>query len=650
MSSKYAPLAEQIIDSVGGPENIASVFNCQTRLRFTLRDDGKADADAIKALDGVASALYAGDMFQVIIGTHVKDVYEEVERLLPATGEGSGDDAPADGAKKKFNPINTFITFISATIMPVIPALAGAGMISALLSLLVVFNLSSTESQTYIVLAFMANAVFHFLPIFLAFSAAEKLKTNRILAAVIAAMMLHPTWGALVEAGEQVRLFEIIPLTLTSYASSVIPILLVVWVQSYVERFLEKIIPNSIKIVVIPMILFLVVGILAFALLGPVGTFLGSGIAVGFEWLAANAPWAPVFLVGALWPIMVMFGVHIAVAPLLFLQLSTYGYDSLIGPGAVVANIAMATAGAVVAFRVKDIKEKQIATAGSITAFMGITEPVLYGVNLPRRYPLIAGIIGGAAGGLYAGLTGVRRFAAGNSSIPTLPMYIGEGTLRHLINIVIALLITAAVTATLTMLLGSRFEAKAKRLAAEAAEAAPEFPAVSGPASASTPAASAAQTAIAMATVDLTSPCRGTVVALSNVPDAAFASGALGPGIAVEPLDGRIVAPCGGTIVAAMPTGHAYGIRTDDGLEILVHIGVDTVQMKGEGFTPQVKKGDVVQAGHTLANVDLNAIKDAGHPATVIVIITNRGDITEIAPVDEASDVIAGEPIVALTH
>ncbi|MDF1489134.1 beta-glucoside-specific PTS transporter subunit IIABC [Tessaracoccus caeni] len=648
MSSQYAPLAEQIIGLVGGPENIASVFNCQTRLRFTLRDDAKANMQAVKDLDGVASALFAGDMFQVIIGTHVKDVFEEVARLLPASAEGPGDDAPAGGAKKKFNPINSFITFISATIMPVIPALAGAGMISALLSLLVVFNLSSTDSPTYIVLAFMANAVFHFLPIFLAFAAADKLKTNRILAAVLAAMMLHPKWAEIVAAGEPIALFEFIPLTLTSYASSVIPILLVVWVQSYIERFLEKIIPNSIKLVVIPMILFLVVGTLAFSLLGPIGTFLGSGIAIGFEWLAANAPWAPVFLVGALWPIMVMFGVHIAVAPLLFLQLSTYGYDSLIGPGAVVANISMAVAGAVVAFRVKDLKEKQIATAGSITAFMGITEPVLYGVNLPKRYPLIAGVIGGAAGGLYAGLMGVRRFAAGSSSIPTLPMYIGEGTMRHLINIVIALLITTAVTGTLTAILGSRFDAKAKRLAASTAASTSAAAPVSTPAAAAVTGSVA--TAVAVATADLTSPCRGTVVALANVPDAAFASGALGPGIAVEPLDGRIVAPCGGTIVAAMPSGHAYGIRTADGVEVLVHIGVDTVQMKGEGFSPQVKKGDVVQPGQTLAQVDLDAIKAAGHPATVIVIITNRGGIAEISPVNEASDVIAGEPIVALTH
>ena len=568
MSSKYAPLAEKVIELVGGPGNVVSVFNCQTRLRFTLRDETRADPKAFAGVDGVASALYAGDMFQVIIGTHVKDVYDEVAAQLGNGGDAS-DDEPAAGPKRKFHPINAFITFISATIIPIVPALAGAGMISALLALLTAFNLISKESQTYVVLSFMANAVFFFLPIFLAFSAAEKLKTNRIIAAAIAAMMLHPGWSALVAKGEAVHVFGIIPLTLTTYSSSVIPILLIVWVQSYVERFLERVIPNAIKIVVIPMILFLVVGLLAFSVLGPIGTLLGKGFAIGFDWLAANAPWAPALLVGATYPILIMFGVHAALAPLVFLQLGTYGYDSLVGPGAVVSNTSMAVAAAIVALRVRDAKMKQIATASSITAFMGITEPALYGVNLPKRYPLIAAMIGGAAGGLYAGITGVRRFAVGSSSVAT-----------------------------------------------------------------------------ATRTLSLVSPCRGTVVPLSAASDAAFASGALGPGTAVEPLEGRIVAPCAGTVRAAMPTGHAYGIHTDDGVEVLVHVGVDTVKMKGEGFVPAVKQGDRVEAGQTLVTADLAAIKAAGHPATVIIVVTNSEEIAAVTPRDDVDEVIAGEPIV----
>lgn len=648
MATKYATVVEEIVERVGGPENIAGVFNCQTRLRFTLKDMKKANTKDFENLDGVVSAMVAGGMFQVIVGTHVKDVFDELEPYLKSKGvnvSGEGVEEESDGPKE--NLVNRFISFISAVIMPVIPALAGAGMISALLALLVAFKLISTEDQTYIVLKFMADAVFYFLPIFLAFSAADKLKTSRVLAMVMAGMLLHPTWIGLVAAGEPVTVFGFIPLTLAGYSSSVIPILLVVWVQSYVEKFLNRIVPKSINMIVVPMLVFLVVGLLAFSVLGPAGGFLGKGIALFFEWLQAHAAWAPALLIGSLWPLMVMFGVHIAVAPLLFMQLAELHYDSLIGPGAIVANISMACAAGVVALRSKDVKEKQIATAGSITAFMGITEPALYGTNLPKRYPLIASMIGGAAGGLYAGITGVRRFAAGSSSLPALPLYVGDDTLRHLINIIIALVITGVVTVTLTLVLAPRFEKKA---AAQAALNAAEAEAAAAAAAKDEADAEAAAVAHVGATTDVCAPVQGSLVPLAKVPDPAFAAGALGKGIGVEPADGRILAPVSGKIIAALGSGHAYGIRTDTGVEILVHIGVDTVSMKGEGFTPAVKKGDVVKAGELLASVDLAAIAAAGHPATIIVLVTNTAKLADVSPLADAGDVVAGEPILTVTN
>ena len=371
MSVKYAPLAEEIIGLVGGPENIAKVYHCVTRLRFSLRDESKVDPRKISELDGVAQALTSGGVFQIVIGTHVKDVFDEVEKALAASGVDIG--SSASEPEQKMNPVMKVIDFISSTFTPVIPAIAGAGMVSAVLALLVFFGWVSTDDQSYAIISFIANACFYFLPIFLAFSAARKLGTNPYLAAVVATMLLHPNWSEMVTAGEPVKLFEIIPLTLTMYSSSVIPILLIILVQSYVEKFLEKVIPNSIKIVVIPMIVFLVMGVLAFSILGPIGAILGGYLADFFLWLSVNAPWAAPTLIGALLPVMVMFGVHTAVGPIGLLQLGQLGYDTIFGPGALCSNISQAAAAAVAAFRSKDMKFRQVATAGAITAFMGVT-------------------------------------------------------------------------------------------------------------------------------------------------------------------------------------------------------------------------------------------------------------------------------------
>ncbi len=641
MSVKYAPLAEEIVELVGGPENVAKAYHCQTRLRFSLRDESKAEATKIAELDGVVQTLSAGGVFQVVIGTHVKDVFEEIDKLITAAGVDLSDASSVP--EQKMNPVMKVIDFISSTFTPVIPAIAGAGMVSAVLSLLVFFKWVSPEDQTYAVIAFAANTCFYFLPIFLGFSAARKLGTNPYLAAVVAAMMLHPTWAGMVAAGEPVKLFDLIPLTLTSYASSVIPILLIIFVQSYVEKFLNRVIPRSIEIVVVPLLVFLIMAVLAFSVLGPIGAIVGGYLADFFLWLSVHLPWAAPTLIGALLPVMVMFGIHTAVGPIGLLQLGQLGYDTIFGPGALCSNIAQAAAASVAAFRAKDGKFRQVATAAAITAFMGVTEPALYGVNLPKRYPLIAAMIGGGAGGFFAGITGTRRFATGSSGLPAIPMYIGDGTLQYFYQIIGALLISVAVTVVVAIVLSVRFERKE-------AEKAAKIAAPSLVQTISTPATTGATSVAAIVAVDeLTAPCQGTVVPLKDIADAAFASGALGPGLGIEPQDGRIVAPCPGTVVAAMDSGHAYGIRTDDGVEVLIHVGIDTVQMNGEGFAPAVKKGDRVAAGATLANVDLAAIAAAGYPSTVIFVVTNAKKLAGVEPIAEGS-VVAGEPVIRIKH
>ena len=454
MRKNYQELAAQILPLVGGKENIIRVYHCQTRLRFTLADESKADDKALEALDGVRKVIRSAGVYQVVIGTDVADLFAVLE---PMCGTGG---AKAEAPEEKKGPLTVVIDFVAGTFQPIIPALSGAGMLKALMALLVVFNAIDSTSQTYAIFNFFADAAFYFLPILIAFCEAQKLKCNPILAAAVAGIMMHPNWSAMVTTGDPVRFFEVIPFSLVSYSGTVIPIILVILAQAQVEKLLNKYIPKSVNLVFVPMLTFLIMGTLALAVLGPIGNFLGGYLSIFFNFLSVNASWAPAVLIGAFLPLMVMFGLHNGVAPLGVMQMADLGYDSIFGPGCVCSNIAQGVAALVVAIRTKDIKLRQVATSGGITALMGITEPVLYGVNLPKKYPLIAAMIGGGCGGLYAGLTQTHRYATGSSGLPAILLYIGEDSMTCFINIIIALLITAVVTAVAAWVLSIKFEKK----------------------------------------------------------------------------------------------------------------------------------------------------------------------------------------------
>lgn len=454
MRKNYKQIAQDVVAGVGGAENIKNLYHCQTRLRFALADESKADKEGLEKLDAVKKVILNGGVYQVVIGTDVAEVFDAIQPLLPNQAAAQADTAPA----QKKNAFERVIDFVAGVFQPVIPALSGAGMLKALLALLVVFNLVDSTSQTYAIFNFFADAVFYFLPILLAFTQAQKLKCNPILAAAVAGIMMHPNWGAMVAAGEPVRFFDLIPFHLVSYTGTVIPIILVVFVQAYVEKALNRLIPKSVNLVFVPMLTFLVMGTLALAVLGPIGSVVGDYLALVFNFLAVNASWAPAVLIGGLLPLMVMFGLHNGVAPLGVMQMAELGYDSIFGPGCVCSNIAQGVAALVVSIRTKNAKDRQVATSGGITALMGITEPVLYGVNLPKKYPLISAMIGGACGGLYAGLTHTHRFATGSSGLPAVLLYIGDDSMTCLYNIIIALVITAVVTAVVTYILSLKFE------------------------------------------------------------------------------------------------------------------------------------------------------------------------------------------------
>ena len=599
MSKKYNSLAKKIVELVGGKENINEVYHCVTRLRFKLADEQKTDVTRLEETDGVTKVIQNAGVFQVVIGTHVSEVFEEVEKYVDINSKNVSE------VTEKKGIVNTIIEFVAGTFQPVIPALSGAGMVKAVLALLVVFNVITTDSQTYTLLNIFADGVFFFLPMILAYTEAQKLKCNPILAVGVAAMMLHPNWIALVQAGEPVHFFGAIPFTLATYTSSVIPIILVVLVQSYVERFLNHWIPKSVELVFVPMLTFLIMGTLAFSVLGPIGSILGGYLADFFTFLSTNASWAPALLIGGFLPIMVMFGLHNGVAPLGVMQMGQLGYDSIFGPGCVCSNIAQATASAVVAIRTKDKKLKQVATSGSITAYMGITEPTLYGVNLPKKYPLIAAMIGGASGGLYAGLTQTHRFATGSSGIPAVLLYIGDNTMTCFYNILVALLISIVVTAVLTLLLSLKFEGKEDQ-----------------------------EVITDLGKNIILSPIKGEVLPLSQSEDEAFSSESMGKGIVIVPREGKVIAPCDGTVSVLFPTKHAIGIISDSGVEILIHIGINTVNLNGKGFKTYINQGDRIKAGDLLVSFDIDEIKEAHLSTQTMIIITNSNSYETVKSTD----------------
>lgn len=601
MSKKYHELAQAIIDNLGGKENVQDVYHCQTRLRFKLKDGQLVQKSQLEELEGVTMYLFNAGVHQVVIGTHVKNVFEEIEPLVDLNKDEDG-----KLETEKLSPVQTLISFVAAVFQPIIPALSGAGMVKAVLALLVVFKLISNTSQTYVMLNTFSDGVFYFLPLLLAFTTAQKLKTNPILAVGVIAMMLHPNWITFLTAGEKVAFFDLIPFTLATYSSSVIPAILIVFVQSYVERLLKRIIPKSVELIFVPMFIFLIMGTLAFSILGPIGAIIGNLLADGFTYLSETISWLPPVLIGALLPIMVMFGIHNAIAPLGIMQMSQLGYDSIFGPGALVSNIAQATAASIVAIRTKDKKLKQVASSGALTGYMGITEPILYGVNLPKKYPLYASMIGGGLGGLYAGVMQVNRFATGSSGLPAVLLYIGDNTMEFFWNIIIAIIITVISTAIITYFLSLRFEEKVPSEL--------ELP---------------AEKLVALSDTLITAPISGQVIELSQVADPVFASESLGKGFAIQPNAELVVAPFDGQVITVLPTKHAIGLLSDSGLELLIHIGLDTVNLNGQFFESYVKEGDKVAKGQKLISFEKMAIENAGYQTEIPIVVTNTANFVD---------------------
>ena len=443
----YKQLAAVILEKVGGKENVDKLVHCATRLRFTLNDVSKADTEALKKAKGVMSVINAGGQYQVVIGPDVAQVYQEVLALGVESGAASADKKVEKNAEQ--SKLSRLLEYIASMFQPIIPAITGAGLLKALMALCSVMGWLDSSTQTYVILNAMADSAFYFLPILLGSSAAKTFKCNQYVAMALGGVLVYPSFVNLIStaksAGEAVH-FLGLPVTLASYSSSVVPILLGVWFMSIVEHFVQKISPKAVKFFTVPLASLFAAGTVTILALGPIGTWVGNLIAVFFTWLNSVAGWAVPTLVGVLSPLLVMTGTHYGLIPIGINNLATSGFDTVVGPGMLTSNVAQGAAGLAVALRTRNKDTKQLAMSAGITGVLGITEPVLYGVNLKFVYPLISAMIGGGVGGLYLGITGVGRYASGSPGLLVLPAYIGGDGMTNFINACIGTLIAMVVS------------------------------------------------------------------------------------------------------------------------------------------------------------------------------------------------------------
>ncbi|KQL34779.1 PTS beta-glucoside transporter subunit IIA [Bacillus sp. FJAT-25509] len=604
----YKRTAREIIDLVGGEKNITNLIHCITRLRFNLNDDSIADKNKakIEAIDGVMGVNRSGTQFQVIIGNDVIKVFDEINKMANINSGNS------DGNKKtKGKGIGSIFDVISGTFAPILPAITGAGMIKAILAILLTFHWISDKSQAYIIMNAIGDGAFYFIPFLVAFSAAKKFGSNQFVAVAIAGAIMHPSITALLSSGKPVH-FIGLPVTAVTYASSVIPILLAVWIASYVEKWTDRVTPSMVKLIIVPTITLLVMVPITLIAVGPLGVIIGSGLSKGVTFLYAHTGIFAGLLLGGTFSLIVMTGMHYAFLPIVVGNLSTKGYDTIL-PAMFMANMGQAGAAFAVFLKSKNKSFKSLALSVSMTALMGVTEPAMYGVNMRLKKPFIGALVGGAIGGAYYALMAVKLYVIpSNAGLPGIPFFIGETFVYALIGLPIAFI---AGTIAAYFIGFEDVEVKEDKTEEKVVNEVKNVD----------------QNRIQ----EVVSPIKGKVVPLTDVKDATFSSEALGKGIAIEPQEGKVVSPVNGVVTTLFRTKHAIGITSENGIEILIHVGMDTVKLDGEFFTAHISQGDVVKAGDLLVEFDLVKIKEAGYEVTTPIVITNSTNYLEINTVNK---------------
>ncbi|WP_339176853.1 beta-glucoside-specific PTS transporter subunit IIABC [Paenibacillus sp. FSL H8-0317] len=627
---KYQQLAEEIVSQVGGSDNISDLTHCVTRLRFHLKNDSIPDDEVMKKLDGVVTVVRSGGQYQVVIGNHVSEVYSEVNSLVKRNPDNTS--SSNEKVVKKKKPLDAFIDVISSLFQPILGILLAAGMLKGFNTLFSTLNLYTTDSGAYIIINAMGDALFMFLPVFLGYTSANKFKVQPFIGILIGLAMCYPAIQLDALAGSREPLYTLfsgsafsspvyldvfgVPLISMNYTSTVLPIIIVVYFASKVQRTLDKIVPSAIKFFMIPMVTVLISLSLGFLLIGPVASYASELIAQGILVVRDASPLFAGFLLGLSWQVLVVFGLHWGLIPLYINNITSMGYDTIMASVFATSFAQLAIVLAIIV-KTKDKKLKALGFPSAISALFGITEPVVYGIILPRKKLFIMScIVSGVAGGFY-GLYNLREFTFGGFGIfEFLTMFDPNepGTsniMIAIIGVVFAMVVSFALT--LVMFKDDKPEADSATLSVDPPKS------VSKVGKKHT----------------MLSPMNGEIIPIKDVQDEAFSQELLGRGIGIRPSTGELFAPFAGKIVTLFPTKHAVGIISDEGMEVLIHIGFNTVRLKGKHFESFVQEGDIVHQGQKLVKFNIAEIEKEGYSLVTPMIVTNTENYLEIVETKE---------------
>lgn len=608
----YQSTAKAIIEKVGGKENIKEVTHCFTRLRFILKDAGKAEKDTIAKIEGVISVVEAGGQFQVVCGAKVEKIYDAVEKELGTGFGGEGDTKQNLGLK--------IMQKISQIFTPLVPAIAASGLIKGLLAACAKIPGFDATNSTYIILNTASNVIFYFMPIFLAYTASKALKTNKVVSMILGGFLCHPIIDAMMlDTATKSTIFSlpVVKMAFTigestkifSYTESVIPILLAIVCLHYVEKVLNKVIPDILKLILVPGLSLIVMIPVLLVAVGPVGIYVGYAIQWLYTSLYSFSPILGGTIVGALWGVCVIFGAHRALLPIGLNDVALTGTNTLLC-FAGSANFAQAGASLGVMLKTKNRELKQVAASASLSAWLvGITEPAIYGCNLRLKKPMICAIIAGGLGGAVMGIGRAINTGFANNGVLTIMSYYGEGTaLSQFIAYLLGISVAFIGACVLTYIVGFEDEGTTSL-------------------SVNTGVKNVDQS---LNGAKVTSPIEGEAFPIEEVKDEVFASLAMGKGIAIRPKNGQVVAPSKGVISVLYPTGHAIGLKLDNGIELLIHIGIDTVNLNGKGFVKKMEQGDVVNKGDVIVEFDRDLLKKEGYDDSVCVVVANTNSYKDV--------------------
>ena len=615
MKKDYADLAKKILQYVGGKDNITFVMHCATGLRFTLKDIDKADTKSIKELKGVIDVIIKNGQYQVCIGPDVIDVFHELNQLGTFTKQEN------DNSKEKKKIVDKFFEVISGIFTPIVPILMAAGMVGAVLTVLNLIGILPDTSPTYYVWNLIKEAGFYFLPIYVAYTASQKLGANPFLSMLLGGILLHPQLNNFEALGlEQLNFFGIAIKNVT-YSSTILPIILSVWLLSYVEKFFNKICPQVIRAFSVPMLSTMIVVPIMLIVIGPAGAYLADYLSEFVQYLGDNLGFLAVGIIAALTPIMIATGTHSFAFPVIVTTLAMNGSEALIVPAMLAENIAMAGAAFAVGMQSKNKDVKAEANAATISALLGISEPAMYGINLPRKTPFYATIVASGIGGILAGLLGVKYYAIASASLVGLPANIGDGSIMGVVYAGVVIVVSFISAFVLTKVLSKKDETIEPEIKNAIKEDNKK--------------------------IEIKAPCNGAIVKLTEVDDSTFASEAMGKGIAMLPEEGILYSPVKGIVKTIFPTKHAIGLLSDDGAEIMIHVGIDTVQLEGKYFTTYVKPDQRIKIGDELLEFDIEEIKKLEYDIVTPIIITNSQEYLEVLECDK-DQVKRGETMITL--